>query len=291
MTVSVLIPAYNAAPYLDRTVPAVLQLKAVHEWIWVDDGSTDETFSHLCQLTKDVDRVRLLRHPVNRGRAAARNTAIAAATGDIFALLDADACPRSGYVEAHRRALSDERAVASVGRVVPADLDDTDPYAAYLRSHPRGPSTRNGTTSWKHFIAGVACVRASTIREWGGFNLAISYGEDAELACRLSTTYPDGLHVAADAIVDLYGTEPLSGVLEKARQFGAALPSLLETCPEALTRLGLVGLESSFNRALLDWSHLEGLMRWLLSNGPRVLVPFAVRYLLAEALHRGYTDA
>jgi len=71
--VSVIIPAYNAAATVERTVSSVLnQTYSDLEVLVVDDGSTDQTAA-LVQSMADVDhRIRLLQKP-NGGLASARN--------------------------------------------------------------------------------------------------------------------------------------------------------------------------------------------------------------------------
>lgn len=87
--VSVIIPSYNRAGRLCDAVRSVLaQTFQDFEIIAVDDGSTDATLSALKQISDP--RLRVLRHPVNRGAAAARNTGIAEARGRYIALLDSD---------------------------------------------------------------------------------------------------------------------------------------------------------------------------------------------------------
>jgi len=63
------------------------QSHPVHELIVVDDGSSDTTTTVLQALAEP--RLRLLRQP-NRGPSAARNAAIAVATGDYIACIDSD---------------------------------------------------------------------------------------------------------------------------------------------------------------------------------------------------------
>lgn len=88
--VSVIIPAYNAAATVERTISSVLnQTYADLEVLVVDDGSTDETAA-LVQRMADVDRrIRLLQKP-NGGLVSARNHGIAHASGEFIAPLDAD---------------------------------------------------------------------------------------------------------------------------------------------------------------------------------------------------------
>ena len=87
--VSVVVPAYNQAPFLGAAIRSVLgQTYSRLELIVVNDASPDET-SEVVRACDD-HRVRLIEHAENRGLPAARNTGIRAAAGEIVALLDAD---------------------------------------------------------------------------------------------------------------------------------------------------------------------------------------------------------
>jgi GT2 family glycosyltransferase len=88
--VSVIVAAYNAAPYIEATCRSALaQTHRALEIIVVDDGSTDDTGAIVARLAAADSRLRVIRQP-NRGVAAARNAAIAAACGAFIAPLDAD---------------------------------------------------------------------------------------------------------------------------------------------------------------------------------------------------------
>jgi glycosyltransferase involved in cell wall biosynthesis len=90
-SVSVIMPAYNAARFVRRAVESVRrQSFAGWELIAADDGSTDSTPAVLDELAVTDPRLVVLRRPRNRGVAAARNTALRAARGKIVAYLDAD---------------------------------------------------------------------------------------------------------------------------------------------------------------------------------------------------------
>ncbi|WFT81322.1 glycosyltransferase family 2 protein [Methylobacterium sp. CB376] len=84
-------PAFNAAATIERALASVLaQSHAALEVIVVDDGSTDATRTLVGSAAARDRRVRLLASDRNGGPAAARNTALSAATGEWLALLDAD---------------------------------------------------------------------------------------------------------------------------------------------------------------------------------------------------------
>jgi glycosyltransferase involved in cell wall biosynthesis len=85
--VSVIMPAFNCAPFIERALRSALaQTYRDHEIIVVDDGSTDETRQTLAPW---MDKVQYF-HQANRGLPSARNAAVARASGEYFAYLDAD---------------------------------------------------------------------------------------------------------------------------------------------------------------------------------------------------------
>jgi glycosyltransferase involved in cell wall biosynthesis len=88
--VSIIMPAYNVADYVGVAVRSALaQTFDDFELIVADDGSKDDTAEVVKGLTREDPRVRLVQQ-ANRGLAGARNTALRAARGDVFALLDSD---------------------------------------------------------------------------------------------------------------------------------------------------------------------------------------------------------
>ena len=87
--VSVVLPSYNAASYITNAMESVLnQTYDDLEVIVADDASTDDT----CVVIEKIKdpRIKLIKRTENGGAAAARNTAIRAATGRYIAFLDAD---------------------------------------------------------------------------------------------------------------------------------------------------------------------------------------------------------
>lgn len=88
--VSIIMPAYNVEPYVgDAIRSALAQTFTNFELIVVDDGSKDRTADVIKALARQDARIQLVQH-ANRGLAAARNSALRAARGEFFALLDSD---------------------------------------------------------------------------------------------------------------------------------------------------------------------------------------------------------
>lgn len=88
--ISVIVPVYNAKPYLKQCIESITrQTYRNMEIILVDDGSTDESQS-LCDIYADADpRIKVI-HKQNEGLVRARKTGVSYATGEYITYVDAD---------------------------------------------------------------------------------------------------------------------------------------------------------------------------------------------------------
>lgn len=89
---SILIPVFNVKDYLDDCFQSILsQCDENIEIIALDDQSTDGSFEYLHALAaKSPHPIKILQHSHNRGLSAARNSLVAAATGEYVWFLDSD---------------------------------------------------------------------------------------------------------------------------------------------------------------------------------------------------------
>ncbi|MBD5400734.1 glycosyltransferase [bacterium] len=89
--ISVIVPVYNVAPYLERCLNSLIgqTLKDI-EIICVDDKSTDNSLEILREYEKKDKRVKVFALEKNGGVAIARNTGIDAATGEFIGFVDPD---------------------------------------------------------------------------------------------------------------------------------------------------------------------------------------------------------
>ena len=109
--VSVVIPCYNAAPYISDTIKSVLgQTRAVDEVIIVDDGSTDASAYIAGSFGYPVRVIR----QANRGVSGARNRGVKEAEGDVIAFLDADDLWHPEKIEHQLAYLDDHPEVGAV---------------------------------------------------------------------------------------------------------------------------------------------------------------------------------
>lgn len=90
--VSIVVPVYNAAKYIENTIRMVEE-QTYKDWelILVDDASVDNSVEVIREMLKTrKKRIRLIRKETNEGAAMARNTGIDASSGRYIAFLDAD---------------------------------------------------------------------------------------------------------------------------------------------------------------------------------------------------------
>lgn len=92
MTISVIIPVYNAEKYITQAVESALQFSDVSEVVLVEDQSPDNALEVCEKLAEIHPKVKLYQHPdkKNHGAGATRNLGIEKATGNFIAFLDAD---------------------------------------------------------------------------------------------------------------------------------------------------------------------------------------------------------
>lgn len=90
MEVSVIIPVYNAAPFLDKSIHSALDQKQTGEVLLIDDRSTDESLE-ICKRWELLDsRVKIFVNEGTKGAAAARNIGLEKAQCEFISFLDAD---------------------------------------------------------------------------------------------------------------------------------------------------------------------------------------------------------
>ena len=112
MTISVLIPAYNAEDTIAETLASVLnQTLLPDEIIVVDDGSTDHTAKVAASASNSIRVI----GQTNRGPAAALNMGVKLATGDLLSFIDADDLWERDKLAIQTRALAEQIELDGVG--------------------------------------------------------------------------------------------------------------------------------------------------------------------------------
>jgi GT2 family glycosyltransferase len=185
--VSVVLPVYNAARYLEPALASVLrQTFSDFELIAVDDGSTDDSKKILERFAAADSRVRVISRP-NTGIVGALNDGIAVARAEFIARMDGDDVSLPGRLQAQVDALRAGPDCIALGTAVQiidsrgAVVDRYNPpweHDAILAELLRG----NGGA----LIHPTAVFRAAALRKIGGYDPAFCKVEDLDLYLRLS---------------------------------------------------------------------------------------------------------
>lgn len=169
MNVAIIIPNYNSAKLIVRTVHALLEQDLPHgtqmEIKIVDDGSTDDSVKSI--QSEFGDRVQLIQLGKNCGRSTARNVGAEATLADLLVFVDSDCVPTGdGFIQAHLDAI--ERGVQlSFGNITtpgPGFWDRLQRDSARWRLQ----SLRAGEL-WAFTTQNVAILR-ECFEKAGGFN-------------------------------------------------------------------------------------------------------------------------
>ena len=90
MSISIIVPIYNASLYLRRCLDNIVkQLTDNIELILIDDGSTDDSYDICKEYEKSYNGIKLIRQ-TNRGVGVARNNGLTNSSGDWVTFLDSD---------------------------------------------------------------------------------------------------------------------------------------------------------------------------------------------------------
>jgi peptidoglycan/xylan/chitin deacetylase (PgdA/CDA1 family)/SAM-dependent methyltransferase len=185
-SVSVIMPAFDAAATLDRALGSVrAQTNGDWEAVVVDDGSADATAACVAAHAAEDPRITLLCRP-HEGVSRARNAAIAAAGAPWLLFLDADdwlAPEAIGCFLQTAAEHPDADCVHAGWTRVPERGDPVaDRFALYLGDE----SMFDAMSSRRPFAINAAMVRTDLVREVGGFDPALAICEDWDLWLRLA---------------------------------------------------------------------------------------------------------
>lgn len=194
--ISVVIPTFNRAESLRETLLSLVsQTMDVHQYevIVVDDGSEDDTAQQVTRFAADYSsfNLRYERHSTNRCRAAACNTGVLVARGELIVFTDDDIRPIPHWIEAHvQRHRRENQNVAVTGLVLyPEAWEHKSNWVRYANENYRKNATikrlASGSLPPARFAGGNTSLRRETLLRVGLFDEDIRRSEDVSLGCRL----------------------------------------------------------------------------------------------------------
>jgi mycofactocin system glycosyltransferase len=184
--VTVVVPVRDRPDGLNRLLAALRDdpATAALPVLVVDDGSVVPV-----SVPGAVLGVRVLRHEVARGPAAARNTGLAAATTEFVAFLDSDCVPLAGWLDVLRPHLVDPRLAVVAPRVValagsrPGWLSDYETAVSALDMGAEPASVRP-LSAVSYVPSAALLARRSALGD--GFDETMRVAEDVDLVWRLT---------------------------------------------------------------------------------------------------------
>ena len=188
--VTVIVPAYNIAGFIDDCLDSVLA-QGFSDWeCWVvDDGSLDATAARV--LARTDPRIQLVQQP-NAGVSAARNAGLAKALGRYAMFLDGDDRLHPQALERLAAALDGHpEASAAFGTLVKILADGSlYPGQKPLARHHYPSGDVLARIVEENFLAngGHVLVRTAAARAVGGFDASLRLSEDWEFWCRLAAS-------------------------------------------------------------------------------------------------------
>ncbi len=298
--ISVVVPAYAEHDRLHRLLASLGQQrypKSRVEVVVVDDGSPEPVCADIAHIVPAVT-VRLLRHSQNAGRAQARNTGIAGASGELIVFIDSDMTAAPDLLQAHAAAHRDTDRCVAVGDVrFGPDVRRT-ALARYLEGRGVHRLPPGSPVPFNCFSTGNASVRRALLLAAGCFDSRFRRygGEDLELGYRLHClgarfAYAEGAHTLH------HRCRSLEATCDLMRVYGVhSLPLLVDTHPElrGVLRLGFLDQRRSWRAAAMRLA-LSNAVYWPVRLASRLLdswrLPEAVLdYLLWASRTRGYLE-
>ena len=187
LEVSVLLPVYNAAAYLEEAIRSVLtQSLGAFELIAVNDGSSDGSEAILRRLAAADRRIRVISRD-NTGIVAHLNEALSAATAPLIARMDADDLCHPDRLRQQKAAFDADAGLALLG----AAVEVIDPAGRPLMIQPR-PLTHEAIVDRLRVGDGGAVVhpvlmaRKEVLERIGGYLPRYQYAEDLDLYLRVA---------------------------------------------------------------------------------------------------------
>jgi hypothetical protein len=183
--VSVVMPAYNAALYLDEAVTSILNPTfRDFEFIIINDGSTDDTVSILDKYEKSDSRIRV-HHQENQGMIAALNRGCRLARGKYIARMDADDIALPGRFERQLEYMERHPQIGILGTWI-HNVDENGSVKGTWC-----PPTNSKMLKWTNFF-GVCVshpsvlVRREVMERVNYYRSDAAHGEDVDLWLRAS---------------------------------------------------------------------------------------------------------
>lgn len=188
--VSVVVPLYNHARYIEMAIASIFEQGGmVQEIIVIDDGSSDESAVVMQRLARKDERIAFLTQ-ANQGAHATINTALARCSGEFVTILNSDDAYLPGRLAALVAAL-DTAPEAAFAASALAFMDDTGAatenawYAEVLAEYRAAPDMGVALINGNFLMTTSNFLFRRSLLEEVGFFAALRYTHDLDFALRV----------------------------------------------------------------------------------------------------------
>jgi glycosyltransferase involved in cell wall biosynthesis len=239
--VSIVVPTHGKRELATRTLESLARQREAppFEVIVIDDGADPGLGGHVASLGLDLE-FRVIHHERNRGRAAARNSGIRQAKGEVLIFLDGDMEVVPQFVAAHARA-HDMPDLVVLGNILTAPEIPRTAFVEYIDSRGVKKVTRGRPIPSRYFMTGNSSVGRALLERAGPFDEEFHEygGEDTEMGYRLSAQGGE-FRYEKEAVSYHLHLNTVPEMAERLRRYGERmLPILVRKVPRARLELQL----------------------------------------------------
>jgi len=232
-SVSVVVPVFNEEKSIQACIDSLLNQKydaARVEIIVVDNGSTDRSTKILAGFGQKLN----LLHEDRRGPAAARNSGIAAATGEVIAFTDADCVASKDWLTELIPPLSEPGVGLVCGKILALPpATEIEQFSEILDDHEASVKGRLPTAITMNWASRTADIRAV-----GAFDPEFLQGEDSDLSLRMHLA-GHSFRYQPSAIVYHRNEETFARLFHEGYRQGMAFVRLARKHRETYRKIGV----------------------------------------------------
>jgi glycosyltransferase involved in cell wall biosynthesis len=201
LNISVIIPVFNAAPFVRKSVKSALEQEETAEVLLIEDCSTDNSLEICKQLEKENKKVKLHRHSdgKNHGAGASRNLGIEKASCEFLAFLDADDYYLPGRFKKDTEILEGDETVDGVYNAIGFEIYDKEGEVRHIQNPFKELTTiselipaeelfyrMSPTGSAGHFHIDGLTTRKKLFSKIGGFDTKLELSQDTHVLIKMT---------------------------------------------------------------------------------------------------------
>jgi len=186
LNISVIIPVYNAAPFLDKSIQSALDQLQTKEVLLIDDRSADNSFEICKKWERNDSRVKVFINEGTKGAGAARNVGLRNATCEYIAFLDADDYYLQGRFTSTENIFYENPLIDAIGEgVLVSDSNNSNQKIIVSYDKPKNKvNLKHFLTKSPFYITGLT-IKKKCLKLVGYFDEKLMQTQDTDFILRL----------------------------------------------------------------------------------------------------------